>query len=232
VPQIESRPRPRVYTPGRQGDLGELNGSDQARWLRTAEVFNAPGEAQQLRLLPAHAEPPVDDPHVARVLVHRVRLERTRQFGNCYLVLELWRRLALDRFFEQAVDDDAADVPWSRVAAVLAINRLCDPGSELAIEQRWYPATALDDMLGIEEGKIIDTLVSSSGSYPAAQDQARAAPQGALWCAVRGRVRRTVVRSDEHVGGGCCGEESDDAPRLFAGSPSGLRADGDRTHRQ
>jgi transposase len=48
-------------------------------------------------------------------------------------------------------------VPWSRVAAVLAINRLCAPGSELAIEQRWYPATALDDLLGIEEGKLNDT---------------------------------------------------------------------------
>jgi transposase len=39
----------------------------------------------------------------------------------------------------------------------LAINRLCAPGSELAIEERWYPSTALDDLLGIEEGKINDT---------------------------------------------------------------------------
>ena len=29
--------------------------------------------------------------------------------------------------------------------------------SELAIEERWYPATALDDLLGIAEGKINDT---------------------------------------------------------------------------
>jgi transposase len=36
-------------------------------------------------------------------------------------------------------------------------HRLCAPGSELAIEQRWYPSTALDDLLGIEEGKINDT---------------------------------------------------------------------------
>jgi transposase len=68
--------------------------------------------------------------------------------------LELWRRLELDCFFEQAVDEQEADVPWSRVAAVLAINRLCAPGSELAIEERWYPSTALDDLLGIEEGKL------------------------------------------------------------------------------
>ena len=46
---------------------------------------------------------------------------------------------------------------WSREAAILAINRLCAPGSELAIEQRWYPATALGDILHIEEGKINDT---------------------------------------------------------------------------
>jgi transposase len=71
--------------------------------------------------------------------------------------LELWKRLELDRFFADALDSDAADVPWSRIAAVLAINRLCAPGSELAIEQRWYPSTALDDLLGIEEGKINDT---------------------------------------------------------------------------
>jgi len=137
--------------------LGELNGSAQARWLRTVEVFNKQGEAQQLKLFPSHVEVPPDDPQVARVLVNRVRLERTRQFGACYLGLQLWKRLELDRFFEQAVDDDPADVPWSRVAALLAINRLCAPGSELAIEERWYPSTALDDLLGIEEGKINDT---------------------------------------------------------------------------
>src|SRR5271165_5524996 len=35
--------------------------------------------------------------------------------------------------------------------------RLPWPGSELAIEHRWYPATALDDLLEIEAGKINDT---------------------------------------------------------------------------
>ena len=145
-------PRQRTLCP-----LGELNGSSQARWLRTIEVFNEQGEAQQLKLFPSHGEVPPDDPQVARVLVNRVRLERTRQFGACYLGLQLWKRLELDRFFEQAVDDDSADVPWSRVTALLAINRLCAPGSELAIAERWYPSTALDDLLDIEEGKVNDT---------------------------------------------------------------------------
>ena len=137
--------------------LGELNDSAQARWLKTIEVFNEQGETQQLKLFPSHVEPPADDPQVARVLLNQVRLERTRQFGACWLGWELWKRLGLDRFFEETVDEHEADVPWSRVAAVLAINRLCAPGSELAIEERWYPSTALDDLLGIEEGKINDT---------------------------------------------------------------------------
>jgi transposase len=137
--------------------LGELNGSAQARWLKSIEVFNEQGETEQLKLFPSEQEVPEDDPQVARVLVQQVRLERTRQFGACFLGWELWKQLELDRFFEQAIDEQAADVPWSRVAALLAINRLCAPGSELSIEQRWYPSTALDDLLEIPEGKINDT---------------------------------------------------------------------------
>src|SRR5260370_21513188 len=80
--------------------LGELNGSAQARWLKSVEVFNEQGEAQQVKLFPSHVEVPDDDPQVARVLVNRVRLERTRQFGDCFLGWGLWKRLELDRFFE------------------------------------------------------------------------------------------------------------------------------------
>ena len=136
--------------------LGELNSSAHARWQKTVEVFNEQGETTQLKLFPSEAEAS-DDPNVARVLVKKVRVERTRRFGDCYLGLELWKQLELAEFFAQHLDVDGADVPWSRVAAVLAINRLCAPGSELAVEQHWYPSTALDDLLHIEAGKINDT---------------------------------------------------------------------------
>jgi transposase len=136
--------------------LGELNGSAHARWQKTVEVFNEHGESTQLKLFPSEAEVP-DDPNVARVLLKKVRVERTRRFGDCYLGLELWKRLGLDEFFSEHLDGDDADVAWSRVAAVLAINRLCAPGSELAVEQHWYPSTALDDLLHIAKGKINDT---------------------------------------------------------------------------
>ena len=136
--------------------LGELNGSAHARWQKTVEVFNEHGESTQLKLFPSEVEAP-DDPNVARVLVKKVRVERARRFGDCYLGLELWKRLGLDEFFAQHLAGDGPDVAWSRVAAVLAINRLCAPGSELAVERHWYPSTALDDLLHIEKGKINDT---------------------------------------------------------------------------
>jgi transposase len=139
--------------------LGELNDSAQGRWLKTVEVFNAQGESHQLKLFPSAVEPRKDDATVARVRLDQVRLERSRRFGDSFLGLELWKRLELDRFWEPLLDGpgEAAEVPWSRIAALLAINRLCAPGSELAIEERWYPSTALDDLLGIEAGKINDT---------------------------------------------------------------------------
>ncbi|MGH9206060.1 MAG: IS1634 family transposase, partial [Acidimicrobiales bacterium] len=131
----------------------------QARWLKTIEVFNEQGESHQLKLFPSDVQPPEGDRTVARVRLDRVRLERSRRCGDCFLGLELWKRLELDRFWEPLLDgaENAAAVPGSRVAALLAINRLCAPGSELAIEERWYPSTALDDLLGIATGRINDT---------------------------------------------------------------------------
>ena len=137
--------------------LGELNDSAQTQWLKTIEVFNEAGERHQLKLFPAEVTPPPDDAEVAQVLIQRVRLERTRQLGPSLLGLMLWRQLQLDEFFAARVDQAEAAVPWSRVAAVLAINRLCAPGSELAIEERWYPTTALDDLLHLPDGTINDS---------------------------------------------------------------------------
>jgi hypothetical protein len=92
--------------------LGEMNGSAQARWLKTIEVFNDAGERHQLALFPADVAPPEDDAAVAQVLVRQVRLERTRQLGPCLLGWALWRQLQLDEFFEARVDQADAEVPW------------------------------------------------------------------------------------------------------------------------
>src|ERR1700680_2071432 len=61
--------------------LGELNGSAQARWLKSVEVFNEQGDVEQLKLFPSHVEVPDDDPQVARGWVQRGRPARTRSVG-------------------------------------------------------------------------------------------------------------------------------------------------------
>ena len=107
--------------------LGELNGNAQARWLKTIEVFNEQGESRQLKLFPSQVEPPPNDSNVARVLVNKVRLERVRQFGNCFVGLELWKRLELDRFYEQLVDGETMMLPgrgWQRFWRSIGCVRL------------------------------------------------------------------------------------------------------------
>jgi hypothetical protein len=133
-----------------------------ARWLKSIEVFNEHGESRQLKPFPSDAELPEDDSNVAQVILSKFRLEWTRQFGNCFLGIQLWKQLGLDKLFEELLDQESADIPWSRVGALLALNRLCAPGSELSIEQRWFPSTALDDLLGIEEAKVNDTRLYRS----------------------------------------------------------------------
>jgi len=133
--------------------LGELNASAAARWRKTIEIFNAQGEAEQLALFPAGTPLPAD-PRVVTIRLDRVRWTRPRTFGNVWLGWTLWQRLGLDAFWAATVDSVPADVPWSRITALLAINRLCAPGSELAIEARWYGSTALDDLLGVDGARV------------------------------------------------------------------------------
>lgn len=134
--------------------LGELNASAEARWRKTVRVFNAQGDEQQLALFPAGVVDLPDEDNIVEIRLDRVRWTRARDFGDVFLGWALWQRLGLKAFWEQAVDAVPADVPWSRVAALLAINRLCAPGSELAIEERWYSATALDDLVGVDEARV------------------------------------------------------------------------------
>ena len=134
--------------------LGELNSSAEARWRKTVHLFNAQGEACQLALFPAGAGPAGDDPAVVEIRLDRVRWTRPREFGDVWLGWHVWQRLGLKAFWEAELDAMPADVPWSRIAAILAINRLCAPGSELAIETRWYASTALDDVVGVDAAQV------------------------------------------------------------------------------
>jgi hypothetical protein len=91
---------------------------------------------------------------VARVLLNKVRLERTRMFGSRFLGLDLWKRLELDRFFEQAVDSKApADVPRSRVAALLSINNEGFPFSYETFDGNRSDVPTMETILRMVERK-------------------------------------------------------------------------------
>ena len=49
---VESARRPMGPRQRALCHLGELNGSDQARWLKTVEVFNEQGEARATETVP------------------------------------------------------------------------------------------------------------------------------------------------------------------------------------
>ena len=88
-------------------------------------------------------------------------------------------------------------MPWSRVAAVLAINRLCAPSSELAIEEQWFPATALDDLLGIEVGQINHARLYRCLDRMLPHKTELERHLTALWGVVCGRFRRAALRFDQ-----------------------------------
>jgi transposase len=47
-------------------------------------------------------------------------------------------------------------IPWSQMAALLVIARLCEPSSELHIAEDWYRKTALEDILGLDPERLYD----------------------------------------------------------------------------
>jgi transposase len=128
--------------------LGELKPTEQSGWATLGRRLDKRERPQPwLFDPPPHAEPP-DDP-VVSVDLKKVKLERLREFGDVWLTLGLWRLLGLDKLLEERMPSGRELVPWAVVAAILVIARLCEPSSELHIEDTWYRRTALDDLLGV-----------------------------------------------------------------------------------
>lgn len=84
----------------------------------------------------------------------RVRVENRRDFGGPWLGLQLVEQLGLKEFFERAMPAGQEDIPWSLMALVLVLCRLCHPSSELHIAEHFYAQSALTDLLGIPAEKI------------------------------------------------------------------------------
>jgi len=96
------------------------------------------------------------EPEWAVIDTKRVRVERSRDFGGSWLALKILDILGLSELFEAAIPSGREDVPWSIMALVLIVCRLCYPSSELRISECLYERSALEDLLGLPADKIND----------------------------------------------------------------------------
>jgi len=129
--------------------LGELDPDGRARARALARAFT--GDIVQADLFT-----PTEIDEGIPVRLNRIRLERGRTFGDVWLGWTLWRALRLDHVLERLVPAGREAVPWSTMAAVLVLARLCEPSSELHIAEDWYRRTALEDLLALPTPLIND----------------------------------------------------------------------------
>ena len=83
-----------------------------------------------------------------RVKLDGMRLERARQWGACWLGLELWGWLALDAFWGTRLVRSRKGTEWLHVLKTLSVYRLLDPGSEWRLHRQWFDRSAMGDLLG------------------------------------------------------------------------------------
>ena len=134
--------------------LGEINSTQELAWRRSIEVMEA-GTVQPrtLSLFPQYrCDGLVPDGSIVRLKLSQVRLRRPRQWGACWLALELWRELGLDRFWAERLDRSRKGTRWDQVLFVLVAYRLLAPGSEWRLHREWFERTALADLLGEDAG--------------------------------------------------------------------------------
>ena len=127
--------------------LGELD--EHGRLEVRALARDLIGEPEQARLFDdgsAHLTVPVR--------LKSIRIERSRQFGDVYLALALWRGSGLAQLCEELLPAGKERVAWEKMAAVLVTARLCEPSSELHIAEDWYRRTALGDLLQLDDAQV------------------------------------------------------------------------------
>jgi transposase len=128
--------------------LGELDAEGRAKAKALARQITGRGEQRELFEESGRGEATV------AVRLDRIRLERGRSFGDVWLAWRLWRALRLDVLCEELLPRGRERVPWSVMAAVLVIARLCEPASELHLAEDWYRRTALEDLLGLPSERL------------------------------------------------------------------------------
>ncbi len=134
--------------------LGELTTSQCHRWRHTIDVINERSEARQMELLTEEEHQRrgyPEDPDVVAIRLSSVQVCNCREFGSCWIGVKLWQILELDRFWAERLGELRGEVPWEKVAELLSVNRLCDPGSELSVHEKWHPKTGMNLLLDCDD---------------------------------------------------------------------------------
>ena len=126
--------------------LGEINASQREAWRKTIEVHDQGGERRQVALFP-EGSMPCDDVDAIGVRLSELRLVRPRQWGACWLALQMWQELELDVFWRPRLRPSREGTPWLKVLKTLVAYRLIDPGSEWRLHRQWFDASAMADLL-------------------------------------------------------------------------------------
>jgi hypothetical protein len=143
-----TRLSPRRVLQRRLLNLGELNTTQLEQWQRSIEVIEEDGRAAQKRLFTDREGQAPDAEDICEVRLSTLQVRHPRQFGNCWLGCRLFEELQLDRFFTEQLDHHRGPQSWAKVIELLVVNRLCAPGSELSVHERWFERTAMDHLLG------------------------------------------------------------------------------------
>jgi hypothetical protein len=151
--------------------LGELNTTQLDSWQHSIDVLHEDGQRRQLRLFTDRDQSAPNDPDVVEVKLSSFAVKSPRHFGDCWAATQLWEDLGLHTFWRDALANDAGDVPWDKVLALLVVNRLLAPRSELFVHEKWFPQSAMDVLLDTDARVADRTALSLPG--PAAQTQTR-----------------------------------------------------------
>lgn len=128
--------------------LGEINDSDRASWTRSIEALDDRKQSRQIHLFPEDRSPAPDLAHPAlKLRLDHIELSRPRQWGGCWLAMELWEHLDLDTFWQSRLLDSRKGTPWLKVLKTLVAYRLLEPGSEWKLHRSWFDRSAMADLL-------------------------------------------------------------------------------------
>ncbi len=132
--------------------LGEINDSQRVQWCSALDVLDESNDTYKpMSLFPEDRAPPPDVCNPVQIRLSQMTLHHPRQWGGCWLAMELWNQLGLDEFWAPRLPDSRKGTGWLNVLKTLVGYRLLDPGSEWRLHRDWFKNSAMADLLGEDD---------------------------------------------------------------------------------